>query len=404
MDLNKFAADKYRKSAGLLKSSDKDKKPANPVADQAAPAKPAKPTASTSAPADKAAARKASPLGGLIAGGRTEDSPDKTDIAKYLLIIGPEQASMILKHLPESAVESIVQEISTIGRVEPEEKKRLLEKFSNLFAQPAPPAKGGVETARGFLAQAFGDEKAEQFIRRAVPGKVKKHFDFLEAYEPRQINSILRAESPAFKALILSHLSPPKAAAILALHPAAEQVELVKRLGSMGKLDRDVLIRVEEAVQDKIRKFASKRDDETYEIDGRSVLAEILKNMDARGEAVLLEYLEAEEPDLSSDIKERLFTIDTLLAIDDRDLQKVLQDVDNNRLALILKGKTEEIRSKLLRNVSASRAQLIIDEYQLLGPKLRSEIDEATREFVGYLRSLEEAGKLVVHRQNEQYI
>jgi len=363
------------------------------------------PTNQSTRPSSKTAAQLFSRMGsmgkGKSLGDSNEKGPTKTEIAKYMLIIGPEQASKILTHLPEDAIEAIVKEISVIRIVPAEERHEILQKFDYLFAVQQPRSTGGVETARGFLVQAFGAEKGEEFLRKALPDKVFRHFQFLEEYEPQQIFTLLKHEGQALRCLVLSHLSPPKAAAVIKLMTREDQLDIIRRLSKMEKLDRDVLISVEEALKERIRKIGTIQSDE---VDGKGVLAEILKNMDAKSESTLLEYLQEEDPLLSDDIKERLFTIETLLSVDDRDLQKILQEVENNKLALIMKGKSEEIRRKILTNLSSSRSQIVIEEYQYMGPKRRSEIDEATRDFVRYLKRLEEEGKLVVRRDNEEYI
>lgn len=328
-------------------------------------------------------------------------APSKTEIAKFLLALGKEQAAQILKHLPEDAVEEVVQELSRIQVLDPKERQAVLAKFDYFFSSSGSQPKGGVDTARGFLVQAFGKEKGEALLRKSVPEQVQKHFDFLDAYESIQIHTLLKSESIALKTLVLAHLDPQKTAGLIKMFPKEEQVQLIKRLSKLEKLDRDVLLAVEDALKERIRKIGNPQE---AEIDGKGVLAEILKNMDATSEANLIEYLEEADPILGQEIKERLFTIDTLLAIEDRNLQKVLQEVENSKLALIMKGKSEEIRRKILNNLSQSRTQIVVEEYQYMGPRLRSEIDEATKEFVRYLKSLEEKGVLLVRRDSDEYI
>ena len=386
MDFKKHAAKAYQKTRDA--SSDTPKK-----TEQEKPETPKPGMLKTSPESEKRSPR--SPLESSGA------PPSKTDIAKYLLAIGPDQAAQILKHLPEDAVEDVVREVSRIRVLDPKERDTILAKFDYLFAVQRPTPTGGVETARGFLVQAFGQEKGESLLRKALPDQVHKHFEFLEGYEARQIHTLMKSEGPALRTLVFAHLSPQKTAGVLKLLPKEEQLDILRRLSRLEKLDRDIMVSVEEALRERIRKLGTPQD---TEIDGKGVLAEILKNMDAGSESTLLHYLEDADPELGTEIKERLFTIETLLYIEDRDLQKVLQDVENGRLALIMKGKSEEIRRKILGNLSQSRAQVVIDEYQYLGPKRRSEIDEATREFVRYLKSLEEKGELLVRRDNDEYI
>ena len=408
MDLKKFAANAYKKAAanngkkpasdppGLVKQSSSDSgSPQKPVTKPSP--KPGVPAQAGQTPGQAARTAKVQALFQQAG----EKGPSKTEIAKYMLVIGPDQASQILKHLPEDAVEAIIQEISRIDHLQPKERDEILAKFDYLFATTQPKTAGGVDTARGFLVQAFGSEKGEQLLRQALPEQVFKHFQFMEEYEPQQIHTLLKHEGFALRALVLSHLNPTLAAGVIKLMPREDQLDIIRRLSKMEKLDREVLISVEEAMKERIRKIGTVQ---ASEVDGKGVLAEILKHMDAKSETTLLEFLDDEDPILGSDIKERLFTIDTLLAIEDRDLQRILQEIENSKLALIMKGKSEEIRRKILTNLSQSRAELVIDEYQYMGPKRRSEIDEVTRDLVRYLKKLEEQGKLVVRRENEEYI
>jgi flagellar motor switch protein FliG len=327
--------------------------------------------------------------------------PNRREIAQYLVIVGQERASQILRHLPEEAVEAIVQEIAQLPRVDAETRRQVLERFSGLGFIAQTHAQGGVETARGFLVKAFGPERGEQILRKSVPEEVHRHFQFLEEYSPQQIQTLLKQEGPALKVLVLSHLSPKLSAGVIGFYSREEQLEIIRRLSRIEKLDREVLLSIEQALKERIRKQGTTQ---SAELDGKGVLAEILKHMQPGSEAPLIEYLEDQDPELAVDIKERLFTIDTLLHIDDKDLQKVLQDRDDRQIALILKGKREEIRKKILTNVSQARAGIIIEEFQHMGARRRSEIDESTRDFVRYLRSLEEKGELVVRRGGDEYI
>jgi len=398
MDLRKFATNAYKKGSGSPPNPPDDKAPG--LVKEGSPSKSQPLKSPEKTPPKTLVKPRVNPSYSIF----TQDGgkgPTKIEIAKYLLAIGKEQASEIIKHLPEEAVEALVQEIAQIRILKPDEKQEILLKFESLMATAPTRSTGGVDTARGFLVQAFGPEKGEEFLRRALPDKVFKHFGFMEDYEAAQIHTLLKNEGPALRALVLSHLSPPKSAGVIKLMPKEEQMELIRRLSKMEKLDRDVLISVEEALKERIRKIGTVH---AEEVDGKGILAEILKNMDAKNERTLLEFLQEDDPALSVDIKERLFTIDTLLAIEDRDLQKILPEVENGKLALVMKGKSEEIRRKILTNISQARSQIVVEEYQYMGPKRRSEIDEATREFVRYLKKLEEEGKLVVRRENEEYI
>ncbi len=326
--------------------------------------------------------------------------PGKGDIARYLVLIGKEEASNILRHLSQPEVEAIAQEIAKIQYISPEEARDVLERFHGLV-KTGMRSSGGLDTARSLLVNAFGEEKGGQLLRQALPEVQEPFFAFLQDLEPSQVASLLRAESVAVKSIILAHLPPPAAAAILKEVSRDEQRQLIVRMSKMQKVERDVLIRIEEALKERARTQGKV---ESAEIDGSSNLAAIMRHLDPALEQQLLGVLENEAPEVVEGIRDQLFTIDTLLLIEDRDLQKVLHTMENRQIALILKGKSPEIRRKVLTNVSENRALQIGDDYQHLGPQPKRDVDEATRDFITHLRQLEQDGKIVVMRDEDVYI
>ena len=172
-------------------------------------------------------------------------------------------------------------------------------------------------------------------------------------------------------------------------------------LAPAKKIDFDVLERTAEVIKEKIRtqgKVVSE------EIDGKSALAGILKHMGMGAERTILEDLEKSDPELYADIKDRLFGEETLLHLDDRGLQEVLRDYGDSEIALILKGKPEEIRSKLLANVSERRRVLIEDEALNLGTVKRTDVEKAKKEFLKYLQEQVLEGKLILLTEPDVYV
>jgi flagellar motor switch protein FliG len=326
--------------------------------------------------------------------------PSKEDIAKYLVLIGKEEAANILRHLSQEEVESIAKEIAHIQYISPEEARVVLERFHGLVKTGMRSA-GGLDTARSLLVNAFGEEKGGQLLRQALPEVHEPFFAFLLDLEPVQVAALLRSESVAVKCIVLAYVPPQSAAAILKALPKDEQKQLILRLSKMQKVEREVLVRIEQALKERARDIGKT---ESAEIDGSSNLAAIMRHLDPSLEQQLLGVLESEAPEVVETIRERLFTIDTLLLIEDRDLQKVLQTMENREVALILKGKSDEIRRKILTNVSDNRAAQIGEDYQNLGPQPRREVDDATRAFITHLRQLEQDGKIVVKRDEDVYI
>jgi len=156
---------------------------------------------------------------------------------------------------------------------------------------------------------------------------------------------------------------------------------------------------MEEALREKIHRLGSPV--EEVEIDGKTALAEILKYMDVTQEQKILEKLEEEAPLVAEDLKDRLFTIDVLEDMEDRDLQKVLRSLSEKDIALLLKGKPESLRVRVLSNLSERRRLLVSEEYRYLGAVPKKEVDKGTKEFLETLKRMEAQGEIVIHRKGK---
>ena len=161
-------------------------------------------------------------------------------VAKFLVVIGMDEAARILPHLSEEQTERIIPEIARIRSVSEEEKKAVLEEFSALLEKSK--EIGGVEKARDLLVKTYGSKKAEEILSKAVTFPEGNPFDFLKEASAERILLLLRGESDAVKSLVLSQLEPKKAAAIINSMEAKEKSSVILRLSKMQKVSPDVMI------------------------------------------------------------------------------------------------------------------------------------------------------------------
>lgn len=400
MDLKRRISSAYRKGAG---TSDESATPApGPAAAAAVPsspaAKPARPAGQGTAAIKTVVPAKPAAKPSHAPGGSPR--PAKADIARYLLALGQDEAARILSHLAPEEVEGLAREIAAIEHITAAEARETLERFQGLVKEGVA-ARGGVDTARTMLQAAFGDSRAERILAQAMPSTQEAPFAFLKDEDPERLVQLLRSEAPGVKAIVLAHLEPVRSAAILGKLDQKEQKDLVIRLSRMQKVEKEVLDRIEQGLRDKLASLGTVAD---QQVDGTSSLAAIMRHLDPDLEQRLLESLEDEVPGVAEDIRERLFTVDTILLIEDRDLQRVLNDLENHEIALFLKGKGDALRKKLLVNVSTNRAQLILDEYTRLGPQRKADVDTASRDLILRLRRLEQEGSLRVRRKEDEFV
>jgi flagellar motor switch protein FliG len=319
-------------------------------------------------------------------------------VAKFLILIGGDKAAEILSHLDEDQVEAISREIVTIRFISPEEKADVLKEFKSLLSASyryAGTASGGIEEARRLLYTAFGPEKGEAVLNKSVPATRRSPFGFLEELKAEQIVLLLKDEPPPVMALILSRLSPKFTASVLANTPPERKLDVVRRIARMGASPPDVLEQVAEALRKKARAFADPGA-ETMELDGMNTLAEILKHGDYSFGDRILEELEDEDPELSKDLKERLYTLDDLIKAQDKPLQEKLRTMTDRDLALLLKGKQPDFAEKILSNLSSQRRLTVREEGEILGAVPRKDVDAVTQDFLAWFRRSREEGHILL--------
>ncbi len=323
-------------------------------------------------------------------------------VAKFLLLIGKEEAGRILSRLSEGQAEKIAAEIASIRRVDPDEASVVFAEFESLFRKARVPS-GGVDTAREILSQAFGEDRAEEMLRKSVPDMDGKPFDYLSGMSAERVDRLLAGELPAVKALVLSRLEPAQAAGIIKLMSPEEKKEIVIRLAKLTSVRPELIRRVDETMREKVLSVSVS--DESS-IDGRAALAEILRNMDMKSGSSILDGLGSNDPELGRDLRERLFTERDIERSDDRYVQEKLRALEDREIALAITGRSEGFRTKIFANISKARGAQVLEEERLAEPVSKREADRAYNAFFAALRSAWERGDLRVadHDEKEEWV
>ncbi len=339
--------------------------------------------------------------GGLI---KVPVSPKEKDgkdsvyrrVAKFLLLIGVDEAAKILPHLTQEQTEKIIPEIASIRNIEPEEASVILAEFQSLLKKSR--ESGGKETARTILEKAFGTQRAQQLLDKAAPLAGTKPFDYLNDADSERVFYLLSDESPQIQALVLSRLEPKKAAAVINLMKSNQKKDVIYRLAKMESVSPEVLRRVDQAMHEKSLAQTSEK---AENLDGRNALASILKKMTPQAENDILSSLAEDDPELGQDLRSRLFTIDDVIAADDRFLQNLLRAMPDSEIAMLIVGKPDNFAEKILSCVSSGRRAAIKEERELKSPYRRSDVDKITASFFSTLRRAFEDGSLVIKGRND---
>lgn len=328
-----------------------------------------------------------------------EDGKDSVyrRVAKFLLLIGIDEAAKILPHLSQEQTERIIPEIASIRNVDQDEAIVIMEEFRGLLEKSR--ESGGVDKAREILVKAYGPEKAQALIDKAAPFKGARPFDYLNDADSERLLFLLSDESEQIQALVLSNLEPKKAASVINLMAPDRKTEVVKRLAKMEPISPEVLRRVDQAMHEKSLAQTSEK---AENIDGRNALAAILKKMSPEAEDGILSNLAEEDPELGEDLRSRLFTMEDVINGDDKFIQEKLRDMTEPEIAMLLARKSDGFCEKILSCISAGRRQLVREEQEINAPYRKADCERVTAQFFSILRRAYESGELIIKGRNEE--
>lgn len=315
--------------------------------------------------------------------------------AILLIALGPEKSSLIFKHLKEDEIEDLTLEIANTKSVTPQVKEKVINEFYEVCLAQQYIAEGGIGYAKELLEKALGTDKAMDVIGKLTASLQVKPFEFVKKTDASQLLNFIQDEHPQTIALILSYLSTGQAATILGALVPEKQADVARRIATMDRTSPDVIKEVERVLESKLSSLVNQ--DYTI-IGGVDAVVDILNTVDRGTEKHIMETLEVEEPELADEIRKKMFVFEDILLLDDRAIQRVLRDVDNNDLAIACKGSTEEVQNAIFSNMSKRLAEMIREDMEFMGPVRMKDVEEAQQKIVNIIRKLEDSAEIVISR------
>lgn len=319
----------------------------------------------------------------------------KQKAALLLISLGPDASAEIYKHLTEEEIEKLTLEISTIKNVSSDKKDEIMEEFYNLVMAQDYISQGGIGYAKMVLEKALGSEQATAIINRLTSSLQVKPFDFARKADPNQILNFIQNEHPQTIALILSYLDSNQAAQILSNLPEEMQADVARRIALMDSTSPDVIYKVEQILEQKLS--ATFTADYT-QTGGIEAVVDVLNGVDRATERTILDELAENDPELAEEIKKRMFVFEDIVTLDNRAIQLVIRDCENEDLILALKVASDEVKQVVFKNMSTRMRETFQEELEVMGPVRLRDVEEAQGRIVAVIRRLEETGEIIIAR------
>lgn len=312
-------------------------------------------------------------------------------------------AAEVLSQMSRPMVEAVSMQIARMEDISVEEQEAALAEFYKSTSQRSLVERGGLDLANELLEQSLGTDGAGEILENVRQSMSSVPFGFLQKAGADNLLTFIVEEHPQTIALIMSHLSPPLAAEVLSGLPSGKQLDVIRRVASMEQTSPEV-VRVVEASLEK--RMTSSFSQQTEKAGGVEMVAQILNVTDRMTNKGILENLEQEDTELVDEIRRLMFVFDDLLKLNDKAIQALLKEVDNSQWAVALKGASDEIKQKVLGNLSQRAAELLKEEIEFLGPVRVSDVETTQQQIVDAVRRLEDAGEIEVNSggEAEQYI
>ena len=325
--------------------------------------------------------------------GEEPDIPVLQKVGIVMVALGEEVSGEVMKHLSDYEIEEITQAIASLKNISTELIDQVLDEFEQHLMAGEWIAQGGMDFARAALERAVGPRRAQEILER-VGSKVSSGFYILKNVASDQIAPFISNEHPQTIALILSQLDSAQSAGILAQLAERLQADVAYRLATMENITPNVIKEIEEALEQSLKDILGGDQD----VGGPKVVADILNLTGSSVEKSVLDQMDGQDPEVAEAVRNLMFVFADIVKLTDREIQTLLREVDQKDLVIALKTAEDELKDKVLGNMSERVRTFVNEEMEFLGPMRVSEVEEVQLRVVQQVRQLEEQGQVTIVR------
>lgn len=313
--------------------------------------------------------------------------------AILMLLFGERGASKVLSMMTPRHVQDLGTAMYSVRGVDHETVHKVLDEFITTLRDQSSIGIGANAYVRRVLTSALGDDRAQSVLSRIAPSNIERPIEILDWMDAPAIVELLVDEHPQIIALVISALDYAVGADVLMLLPPEMQPDIIHRIATLNTVQPEALREVEEVMNMKFKANTSLR---ASQIGGVKAAARIMNFTKQDAENRILGTLKKMDKDLMTNLQDNMFIFDNLESSDDRSLQTLLREIDQEVLVLALKGATESLREKLFGCMSVRAAETLKDEMEALGPVRLSEVQEAQKQIVNIARTMSDEGTITL--------
>nr|WP_249213449.1 flagellar motor switch protein FliG [Tatumella sp. JGM118] len=329
----------------------------------------------------------------------TLSGTDKSAI--LMMTLGEERAAEVFRHLNQREIQHLSAAMAAMKQISHQQLTQVLQQFEKDAEQYSALSLNNSDYLRSVLIKALGEERASSLLEDIFDTRdTSSGMDTLNLMDPPSAADLIRDEHPQIIATILVHLKRSQAADILALFDERLRHDVMLRIATFGGVQPAALAELTEVLNNLLDGQNLKR----AKMGGVRTAAEILNLMNARQEESVIEAVRDFDNELAQKIIDEMFLFENLVDVDDRSIQRLLQEVDSEQLLVALKGAQQPLRDKFLKNMSVRAADILRDDLSSRGPVRMSAVESEQKAILLIVRRLAEAGDIVIGGADETYV
>jgi flagellar motor switch protein FliG len=324
--------------------------------------------------------------------------------AILLVLIGDSASGELIKQLSDDEVQLVSREIARIRTITSEQAESILDEFHQMVVAKDFVVKGGIDYAKKVLFNAFGPEVAKKMMDRLVKalGNDVANLDILQKADPQQLAKFVHSEHPQTIALVLSHLNPSQAAALLASLPPGMRADVALRMASLDQISPEIISKIANIIGEKLSALG---EFSRQSYGGVRAVAEMFNRLDSVTSKEILDLIEEKNAPLVETIRHLMFVFEDLLLIDATGIKEILSRVDRKILTVALKGTSDQLRNHFLEGMSQRGSEMLKEDMESLGPTKVRDVEVAQQQIIALVRQLEGEGVINLKGSvGEQYV
>ncbi|EMC0022881.1 flagellar motor switch protein FliG [Enterobacter cloacae subsp. cloacae] len=321
--------------------------------------------------------------------------------AIVMLTLGDVLAAEVFKHLNAHEVKQISGSMVNMAGFTHDQMAMVLEEFKKDSSEYAALSLNTNDYLRSVLVKALGEERASSLLEDLLDTHQGTNgIETLNFMDPQAVFDLIREEHPQIIATILVHLKRNQAADVLGKFDDRERNDIMLRIATFGGVQPAALQELTEVLNNLLHGQNLKRS----KMGGVRPAAEILNLMKSQQEEAAIEAVREFDGELAQKIIDEMFLFENLVEVEDRSIQRLLQEIESETLIIALKGADEPLRMKFFRNMSRRQAELMTDDLASRGPVRLSQVEAEQKTILNVVRRLAETGEILIGGSDDAYI